>query len=205
VPGGRTEAATLPVVVTIDGETAFAGDVPTPPVRQRSVHLLPHSHVDIGYSDPQPDVERKQWKNLRDAVALGIETASYPPAARFKWNVEGLWSVEGYLAQATPAERDAFAAAVREGTIGLQANDANILTGLAVVNDSLAGRIPLFNLDLGRAKVGGNGNVLKVDDVAVTLNKVAAATLNEIFNVTAFTENFPIGTADVRAILDNRH
>jgi hypothetical protein len=81
----------------------------------------------------------------------------------------------------------------------------NILTGLAVVNDSLAGRIPLFNLDLGGAKVGGNGNILKVDDVAVTLNEVAAATLNAIFGVTAFTENFPIGTADVRAILDNRH
>jgi hypothetical protein len=81
----------------------------------------------------------------------------------------------------------------------------NILTGLAVVNDSLAGRIPLFNLGLGGATVGGNGNVLKVDDVGVTLNKVAAETLNAIFGVTAFTENFPIGTADVRAILDNRH
>ncbi len=81
----------------------------------------------------------------------------------------------------------------------------NILTGLAVVNDSLAGRIPLFNLNLGIAQIGGNGNVLKVDDVAVTLNKVAAETLNKIFGVNAFTENFAIGTADVRAILDNRH
>ena len=95
------------------------------------LHLLPHSHVDIGYSDPQPEVERKQWKNLRDAVELARKTASYPPEARFKWNVEGLWSVESYLKQASPEEREAFLAAVRNGTIALQANDTNILTGLA--------------------------------------------------------------------------
>ena len=135
VPANRSAAATVPVVVTIDGETVFDGDVPAPPVRPRAIHLLPHSHVDIGYSDPQPEVERKQWKNLRDAVALGAETASYPPEARFKWNVEGLWSVESYLQQATPKERDAFAAAVRAGTIGLQANYANILTGLATPDE----------------------------------------------------------------------
>ena len=49
-----------------------------PPVRAWEIHLLPHSHVDIGYSDPQPEVERKQWKNLRDAVALAAATAAQP-------------------------------------------------------------------------------------------------------------------------------
>jgi hypothetical protein len=60
-----------------------------------------------------------------------LATASYPPEARFRWNVEGLWSVESYLAQATADERRAFTEAVRAGTIGLQANYTNILTGLA--------------------------------------------------------------------------
>ena len=50
----------------------------------------------------------KQWKNLRDAVALAARTAANPPEARFRWNVEGLWSVESYLEQATPDERKAF-------------------------------------------------------------------------------------------------
>jgi hypothetical protein len=77
-------------------------------------------------------VERKQWKNLRDAVALGRATASYPIEARFKWNVEGLWSVESYLKQAASEERQAFFDAVRAGTVSLQANDTNVLTGLAM-------------------------------------------------------------------------
>jgi alpha-mannosidase len=122
--------ASLRVAVEVDGRTGFDGDVTLPPVRAWEIHLLPHSHVDIGYSDPQPVVERKQWKNLRDAVALAASTAGNPPESRFRWNVEGLWSVESYLKQAGPDERKQFVEAVRQGSVGLQANFTNILTGL---------------------------------------------------------------------------
>jgi alpha-mannosidase len=125
---GRLES--LPVAVEVDGRAGLDLDVALPPVRAWEIHLLPHSHVDIGYSDPQPVVEQKQWKNLRDAVALAASTAGNPPESRFRWNVEGLWSVEGYLKQAAPDERRQFVAAVEQGSIGLQANFTNILTGL---------------------------------------------------------------------------
>jgi hypothetical protein len=131
VPAGPNEASSVPIDVAVEGRPVLAETVVLDVVRPRTIHLLPHSHVDIGYSDPQPEVEKKQWKNLRDAVALGRATAASPPEARFKWNVEGLWSVESYLRQATAEERQAFADAVRAGTIGLQANYTNILTGLA--------------------------------------------------------------------------
>jgi alpha-mannosidase len=125
-----TAPADVPITVEIDGRRALAETVTLAPVRKWEVHLLPHSHVDIGYSDPQPEVEHKQWKNLSDAVALAVKTAAYPPEARFRWNVEGLWSVESYLRQAAPEARKAFADAVKAGSIGLQANYTNVLTGL---------------------------------------------------------------------------
>ncbi len=131
VPVGPNGAATVPITVEIDGTPALAETLTLAAVPPRALHLLPHSHVDIGYSDPQPEVERKQWKNLRDAIDLGRRTQSYPREARFRWNVEGVWAVESYLEQATPAERRVFAAAVKDGIIGLQANYTNILTGLA--------------------------------------------------------------------------
>ena len=43
--------------------------------------------------------------------------------------------MESYLAQASPDERQAFVDAVRQGTIGLQANYTNILTGLATPDE----------------------------------------------------------------------
>jgi alpha-mannosidase len=131
VPLPAGEEGTIPVSVEIDGRQVLQQSVEIRPVRRWEIHLLPHSHIDIGYSDPQPAVERKQWKNLADAVALAEKTASFPPDARFRWNVEGLWSVESYLKQASPGARQAFIDAVGRGQIGLQANDTNILTGLA--------------------------------------------------------------------------
>jgi hypothetical protein len=129
-PGPEATAGRVALAVDVAGHDRLETTLRLPPVRHWEIHLLPHSHVDIGYSDPQPEVERKQWRNLREAVALARKTASYPPEARFKWNVEGLWSVESYLKQAPPIERDEFVAAVKSGAIGLQANYTNILTGL---------------------------------------------------------------------------
>jgi len=97
----------------------------------------------------------------------------------------------------TRVELTSFAIEIESG--------GSLLTGLAVVNDSLVGRIPLFDLDLSGAGLGLNGNILKVDDVAVTLNEAAANALNGIFGVSAFQKGFPIGTADVRALLDRRN
>lgn len=97
---------------------------------------------------------------------------------------------------ATRVELSSFAIEIESG--------GNLLSGLAVVNDSLVGRIPLFDLDLAGAALGRSGNILKVDDVAVTLNGDAAIALNGIFGVTAFAPGLPIGTADVRALLDRR-
>ncbi len=100
------------------------------PVEQREFWLLPHSHNDIGYSDLQTDVEKKQHKNIRDALALIRQTRGYPEGARFKWNVEILWAVESFLQTCTDEERREFLDAARAEEIGLQALYANNLTGI---------------------------------------------------------------------------
>ncbi len=77
---------------------------------------------------------------------------------------------------------------------------APVLTGLAKVNDSVVGRIALFDLALNatpNVQSFGRYGLLRIDNVAVTLNAEAAATLNDVFGVTAFTAGIPIGTARV--------
>jgi hypothetical protein len=86
------------------------------------------------------------------------------------------------------------------------AGNRPVLTGLVTVNDSLLGRVPLFDLALTSRSVSANDDFLRVGDVAVTLSQEAAAALNGVFKVTAFVFGFPIGTGFVRAILeDGRH
>lgn len=100
------------------------------PVRKMVVYLLPHSHVDIGYTALQADVEKKQNDNLELALKLARETADYPEGSRFKWNMEVLWPVDNYLRTASSEKKQAFLKAVSSGQVGLDAFYGNILTGL---------------------------------------------------------------------------
>lgn len=79
---------------------------------------------------------------------------------------------------------------------------APVLTGKVIVNDNFVARIPLFDLALPALTLPlqaprGWGQ-LTVPGVKVTLNAGAAAALNSVFNVTAFSGGIPIGEATVK-------
>jgi hypothetical protein len=117
--------------VALDDGSVRRGELLVKPVVPREIWLLPHSHVDIGYSDPQPVVEKNHWRYIREAIALADKTVGYPDGARFKWNTEQAWAIETYFRQAGEAEKAAFVEAMRKGSIGLQATLAGVLTGLS--------------------------------------------------------------------------
>jgi alpha-mannosidase len=100
------------------------------PVRNFTVYLLPHSHVDIGYTALQTEVEQTQIKNIGLGIDLARRTADYPDGARFRWSPEVLWPVDLYLRQATPEMQKQFIEAVQKGWIGLDGTYANELTAL---------------------------------------------------------------------------
>lgn len=87
-------------------------------------------------------------------------------------------------------------------------NGAPRLTGIVKVNDTILGRVPLFNLALTQAPaLTPNGGVTRfeLDLVDVTLSAEAAEALNAAFGLSGvFTEGFPIGTARVLARLRDR-
>ncbi len=115
----------------LNGQLMQTDNIQVVPVKTKKIYLLCYSHNDIGYTDLQADVERKQWKNLEQAMQLIRQTVDYPQDARYKWNMETIWALESYLKQASPAQREEVFADIREGSIGLSALYANMLTGLA--------------------------------------------------------------------------
>jgi len=121
---------TVEVEVEARGATVAKRGLSLKPVPKLEVFVLPHSHNDIGYTALQADVEKKQNSNIEAGLRLAEATADYPEGARFKWNVEVLWCVDNYLRTATPEQRVAFIAAVKNGQIGLDAFYGNVLTGL---------------------------------------------------------------------------
>jgi hypothetical protein len=95
------------------------------------VYLLHHTHLDIGYTHRQDEVERIQWASLEEALRLGEASADYPEGDRFVWNPEGIWPVDTYV-RAHPGEKaDRLLEGIRRGWIELDGMYAGLLTGLA--------------------------------------------------------------------------
>ncbi|MCP4640960.1 MAG: hypothetical protein GY851_11025 [bacterium] len=101
----------------------------TPP-RKLEIYLLPHSHVDIGYTKLQTKVERDHWAFIEQAIEAAQQPDAPSSEARFKWNVEVLWALDGYLRQASPDKYAALAEAIQRGQIGLDAFYCHELAGL---------------------------------------------------------------------------
>nr|WP_121270910.1 glycoside hydrolase family 38 C-terminal domain-containing protein [Pedobacter schmidteae] len=98
--------------------------------RQWTVYIYPHSHVDIGYTNTQANVEIIHKRNLVNGMKLAKETANYPQGSRYVWNPEVIWPVERYLKNATPTEREELLDAVRKGYIHLDAGYINDNTSI---------------------------------------------------------------------------
>ncbi len=120
----------LRIALEAEGQTLAETETTLEPVRHWVIYLMHHTHLDIGYTHTQEDVERRQMGFLDQVLSLIRETDDYPPAAQFRWLSEGLWAVESYLKTADDTKRREFIDAVKAGRIGLDALYGNALTGL---------------------------------------------------------------------------
>ncbi len=116
------------IQININGRTT-ENKITINPVKKITFYLIPEAHVDIGYTELQHEVEKKHWRNFDKAIQYSELSAKYPEESVFKWNTEALWAVKSYLEE-FPEKRSGFIEAVKKGWMNLDANYANILTGL---------------------------------------------------------------------------
>ncbi len=121
VPGYTLEAG---------GKTLASGKVTLQPVRKMTIYILPHSHNDIGYTEIQTNVERKQLNNLLTGIDYARRTRDYPAGARFVWNLEGVYAADLFLHRMSETQQQAFIGAVKDGGVALNGMYVNTLTGL---------------------------------------------------------------------------
>jgi alpha-mannosidase len=120
----------LQVAVEVAGKAVASREITLKPVKKLTIYITPHSHTDIGYTEIQTAIEKKQVQNLVDGLAAAKRTADYPPGARFVWNVEVLWAADLYLHRLSEQQRAEFLDAVKKGQVVLNGMYLNELTGL---------------------------------------------------------------------------
>ena len=124
------KATTVGYVVKSGGVTVATGKVELQPVRKMTIYILPHSHNDIGYTEIQTNVERKQLNNLLTGMAYAERTRDYPAGARFVWNLEGVYAADLFLHRMNEQQKLQLIAAVKDGGVALNGMYVNTLTGL---------------------------------------------------------------------------
>ena len=87
----------------------------------KEIWCMPHSHLDIGYTHPQPILMELQVDYLNQALELTEKTKDYPEYARFRWTVEANYVLKEWLKTADNSQIRRMRDAVAQGRICLTA------------------------------------------------------------------------------------
>lgn len=93
------------------------------PCRQWTLHVVPHSHLDLGYTDHAPKALDIHARNIDRALRDGAIAGTYSLA------LDGSIVAQRYLRERSASSRDAFLERVRAGRISINALYAQFLTG----------------------------------------------------------------------------
>ena len=116
------------------------------PKRKLTVDVVPHTHLDIGFTDYRPKIEELQNRNLDFLLA------EMRGDADMRFSLDGAWLAEQYLRTRSPAAQQEFLQAVRAGRISIPAQYANLMAGGAsletLIRSTYAGHA--LNREAGR-------------------------------------------------------
>ncbi len=113
----------------------FRWNVTVTPKRKWTLYFVPQEHLDIGYTDYQAKVMDLHNRNL-DKLAGKLR--AHP---EMRWSLDGSWIAEQYLATRNESARKEFLALVREGKISIPAQNANLLTGYATLEELIRSKM----------------------------------------------------------------
>ncbi len=110
------------LTVTVNGHTTHVQET-LQPQKKWTLFLVPHVHLDVGYTDYQAKVSTIQSRILDEAMDL---IAQHPA---FRFSTDGEWNLEQFLHSRTPQEQDRIIEAIRQQKIYIPAQSSNLLTG----------------------------------------------------------------------------
>ena len=95
------------------------------PAKKWTIDLIPHEHLDVGFTDYPAKVAELHSQSIDQAMAL-IKKAS-----DFRWTLDGSWVADQYFSGRSSEARQQFLERVRDGSIVIPPEFANQHTGNA--------------------------------------------------------------------------
>ena len=96
----------------------------------KEIWCICHSHLDVGYTHPQPMLMELQGDYIEQAIALCQRTKEYPEESQFRWTCEATYPVEKWMEHAEPEKIQEFIELVGEGRISVAALPVHTTPGV---------------------------------------------------------------------------
>ncbi len=149
---GETSAQ---IVVDLDGHKHPFTET-LQPRKKWTLYLVPHVHLDVGYTDYQAKVAAIHARILDEAMNL----ADKHPGFRF--STDGEWNLEQFLHSRTAEEQQRIVQAIRDRKIYIPAQSSNLLTGFPTAETLIRSLYP--SADFSR-QYGTPYNYANITDV----------------------------------------
>jgi hypothetical protein len=143
------------VTVNIDGHSRRF-PVNLTPAKKWNLLVVPHIHVDVGYSDYQEKVAEIQSRVLEEAIQLIQE---HPD---FRFSPDGYWSVRQYMAGRSEERQQRLWQMVKDKKIFIPTVEASLLTGFPSLETLIRSLYPAFQF---HQKNGGDADYANITDV----------------------------------------
>jgi hypothetical protein len=143
------------VTVDLDGHTSRFAET-LQPQKKWTLMMVPHVHLDVGYTDYQSKVSAIQSRILDEAMD---QTAQHPA---FRFSTDGEWNLEQFLKTRSPEDQQRIVEAIRKQQLYVPAQSSNLLTGFPTAETLIRSLYP--SADFSRAH-GTPFNYANITDV----------------------------------------
>ena len=109
------------------------------PAKKWTIFLVPHIHVDVGFSDYQAKVAAIQARTIAEAMDM---IAKHP---EFRFSLDGEWDLEQFLQTRVPAQQQRAIEAIQKKQLFVPAQYANLLTGIPTAETLIRSLYPSAN------------------------------------------------------------
>lgn len=109
------------------------------PEKKWTLYLVPHIHLDVGYSDYQAKVAAIHSHAIDETMEM---TAAHPG---FRFSLDGMWPLEQFMKTRTPEQQARAIDAMKKRQLFVPANYANLLTGFPTAETLIRSLYPSAN------------------------------------------------------------
>jgi hypothetical protein len=109
------------------------------PAKKWTIFVVPHIHVDVGFSDYQAKIAAIQARTIAEAMDM---TAKHP---EFRFSLDGEWDLEQFLQTRSAAQQQRVIEAIKKNQIFVPAQYANLLTGIPTAETLIRSLYPSAN------------------------------------------------------------